>query len=76
MSKQPSPLLLAVNNPEGWSRPARHRAVHVAFDDGSWRMAEVLGWLHDPRRGWLVQIQWRDGRQEWRMYDRRYIHPL
>ena len=76
MSKQPSPLLLAASNPEGWSRPARHRAVHVAFDDGSWRMAEVLGWLHDPRRGWLVQIQWRDGRQEWRMYDRRYIHPV
>jgi hypothetical protein len=76
VGKQPQPLLPAVSTPEGWSRPVRHRAVHVLFDDGGWRMAKVLGWLRDPKRGWLVQLEWPGGRTEWRLYDRRYIHPL
>ena len=50
--------------------------MHILFDDGGWRMATVLGWLRDPKRGWLVQLGWPGGRTEWRLYDRRYIHPL
>jgi hypothetical protein len=76
VGKVPQPLLLAVDVPEGWTRPVRHRDVHVLFDDGGWRLAKVLGWLHDDRRGWQVQLQWRGGRTEWRLYDRRYIHPV
>ena len=50
--------------------------MHVLFDDGGWRAAKVHGWLHDPRRGWLVEIEWPGGHNDWRLYDRRYIHPL
>ena len=74
--KEAAPLLLAVNRVEGWAKPVRHRDVHVCFDDGSWRPATVLAWLSDPRRGWLIQLRWPDGQQEWRLHDRRYVHPL
>jgi hypothetical protein len=70
------PLLLAVREPEGWSRPAQQSRAHVLFDDGSWRTAQVVGWLHDPRRGWIVHLRWPDSREQWSMYDKRYMHPL
>lgn len=75
VSKRPAPLLQVVTDPRGRSRSARHRDVHVLFDDGAWRRATVLGWASDPRRGWLVLLRWPNGIEEWRRYDRRFIHP-
>jgi hypothetical protein len=75
-SNQAAPLLRAVAGPAGRSRPARHHDVHVLFDDGSWQQAMVLAWGRDAQREWLVLLRWPNGREEWRKYDRRCIHPV
>ena len=38
--------------------------------------ATVLAWLHDPDRGWLMRLRWAAWREEWRTYERRYVHPI
>ena len=24
----------------------------------------------------LIHLRWQDGRDDWRLYDRRYVHPI
>jgi hypothetical protein len=75
MGADPVPLLPHAGNAEGWARPVRHRKAHVMFSDGTWRTCQVTGWMHG-RRQWFVELRWPDGRSDWRIYDRRYIHPV
>lgn len=75
MSSKPEPLLPLAANPAGWARPPKQRAVLVQHSDGTWHGAQVLGWLHDPARGWFVRVRWHDGQVDWRFFDREHMRP-
>jgi hypothetical protein len=71
----PQPVLRAVAEAGERNRVARQGRAHVLFTDGRWRTCRVIGWRQDPRRGWLVNLGWPDGRSGWYRYDPRAIHP-
>lgn len=76
--KQAEPLLKAVSEylVRGWERPADHPSASVLFDDGICRPVDVLGWVRDPDRGWVMDLRWPSGHREWRVYDSRYVHSI
>lgn len=71
-----TPLLPIADRPEGQDRPPKRQAVLVRYSDGTWRGATVLRWLHDPGRGWLMQIRWHTGQADWRVYDEKHVRPI
>lgn len=64
----PGTLIDAKRHSPAWQE------AEMYYSDGSWLPCTVLAWTRH-RGGWAALVRWQDTKEEWRMYDRRFMRP-